>query len=72
MVKVKFKLLLLKFPNWWIKVTIITTIIPLIIILMHSVAANAVSNPLYTVNAANAVYKEEQWLKLNIAFTIAP
>ena len=44
----------------------------LIIILMHLVAANAVSNPLYTVNAANAVYKEEQWLKLNIAFTVIP
>ena len=39
-------------------------------ILIHSVAANTVSNPLYTVNAANAVYKEEQRLKLNIAFTV--
>ena len=37
---------------------------------MHLAAINAVSNPLYTINAANAVYKEEQWLKLNIAFTI--
>ena len=43
---------------------------PLITILMHSVAANAVSNPLYTVNAANAVYEEEQRLKLNIAFAV--
>ena len=42
----------------------------LIIILMHSVATNMVSNPLYTVNAANAVYEEEQWLELNIAFAI--
>ena len=39
---------------------------------MHLAAANAVFNPLYTVNAVNAVYKEEQWLKLNIAFTVAP
>ena len=39
---------------------------------MHLVAINAVSNPLYTVNAANAVYKEEQWLELNITFTVAP
>ena len=42
----------------------------LMTVLIYSVAANAVSNPLYTVNAANAVYKEEQWLKLNIAFTV--
>ena len=42
------------------------------IILIHSVAANAVSNPLYTVNAANAVYKEEQRLELNIAFAVMP
>ena len=56
----KFKLLSLKFPNWWIKVTTTVTTMPLIIILMHSVAANAVFNPLYTVNAANAVYKKEQ------------
>ena len=39
---------------------------------MHLAAANMVSNPLHTVNAANAVYKEEQQLKLNIAFTVAP
>ena len=39
---------------------------------MHLVAANAVSNPLCTVNAANAVYEEEQRLELNIAFTITP
>ena len=43
---------------------------PLMTIPMHLVAANAVSNPLYTVNAANAVYKEEQWLELNIAFAV--
>ena len=45
---------------------------PLMTILMHSAAANAVSNPPYTVNAANAVYKEEQRLELNIAFTVTP
>ena len=39
---------------------------------MHSAAINTVSNLLYTINAANAVYKEEQRLKLNIAFTIIP
>ena len=39
---------------------------------IHSAATNAVSNPLYTVNAANAVYKEEQQPKLNIAFAIMP
>ena len=44
----------------------------LMIILMHLVAANVVSNPLYIVNTANAVYKEEQRLELNIAFTVAP
>ena len=44
----------------------------LITILMYLVAANVVSNLLYTVNAANAVYKEEQWLKLNITFIVAP
>ena len=42
------------------------------IILIHLAAANAVSNPLYTVNTANTIYEEEQWLKLNIAFAIAP
>ena len=68
----KFKLLLLKLPNWWIKVTTTAITIPLITILMHLVAINTVSNPLYTVNAANTVYKEEQQLKLNIAFTVAP
>ena len=41
-------------------------------ILMHLVATNIVFNPLYTVNAANAVYKEEQRLELNIAFAVAP
>ena len=56
----KFKLLSLKFPNWWIKVITIVTTMPLITILMHSVATNAVSNPLHTINAANAVYKKEQ------------
>ena len=39
---------------------------------MYLVAVNAVSNPLYTVNAVNAIYKEEQWLELNIAFAVAP
>ena len=68
----KFKLLSLELPNWWIKATTIVTIMPLITILMHSVAINAVFNPLYTVNAVNAVYKEEQRLKLNIAFTVVP
>ena len=38
---------------------------------MYLVAANAVSNPLRTVNAVNAVYKEEQRLELNITFTVA-
>ena len=42
------------------------------IILIHSAAANAVSNPVYTVNAANAVYKEEQRPELNIAFAVMP
>jgi hypothetical protein len=59
-VKVKFRSLSLKLPNWWIKVTTTVTTTPLITILMYLAAANAVSNPLYTVNAANAVYKEEQ------------
>ena len=68
----KFKLLSLELPNWWIKTTTIATTTPLITILIYLVAINAVSNPLHTVNAANAVYKEEQWLELNIAFTIAP
>ena len=54
------------------KTTITATITPLIIILMHLAAVNAVSNPLYTVNAANAVYKEEQQPELNIAFTVIP
>ena len=39
---------------------------------MHSAAANAVFNPLQAINAANAVYEEEQRLELNIAFTVAP
>ena len=54
----KFRLLLLELPNWWIKVTTIATIMLLIINLMHLVAANAVFNPLYA-NTANAIYKEE-------------
>jgi hypothetical protein len=41
-------------------------------ILIYITAANTVSNPLHAINAANAVYKEEQQLKLNIAFTVAP
>ena len=45
---------------------------PLIIIPIHLAAANAVSNPLHTVNAANAIYKEEQQLKLNITFAVIP
>ena len=56
----KFKLLSLELPDWWIKVTITATTILLMTILIHSAAANAVFNPLYTVNTANAVYKEEQ------------
>ena len=51
--------------------TIITTML-LITIPMYSVAANTVSNPLYTVNTANTVYKEEQRPELNITFTIVP
>ena len=54
------------------KVTIIATTTPPMTILKHSVAANMVSNPLYTINAANAVYKEEQQLRLNIAFAFTP
>ena len=61
---------MLKFPDWWIKVTIIPITMPLITILMHLAAINAVFNSLYTVNVANAIYKKEQWLKLNITFTI--
>ena len=68
----KFKLLSLKLPDWWIKVITTATTMPLIIILMHLVAANTVSNPLHTVNAANAVYKEEQWPELNITFAVIP
>ena len=68
----KFRLLLLELPNWWIKATTIVTTTLLITILMYLVAINAVSNPLYTINAANAVYKEEQRLELNIAFTVTP
>ena len=44
---------------------------PLITILIHLVATNAVSNPPHT-DAANAVYKKEQQLELNVAFTITP
>ena len=72
MVKAKFRSLLLELPNQWIKVTIIATTMPPITIPMHLVAANAVSNPLYIVNTANAVYEEEQRLKLNITFTVVP
>ena len=68
----KFKLLLLELPDWWIKATTITTTMPPIIIPIYLAAANAVSNPLCTVNAANAVYEEEQRPELNIAFAIAP
>ena len=57
-VKIKFKLLSLKLLDWWIKVTIIAITTPPITILMYSVAANVVSNPLYA-DAANAVYEEE-------------
>ena len=46
------------------------TIMPLMIILIHLVAVNAVFNPLQAINAASAIYKEEQQLKLNIAFTV--
>ena len=45
---------------------------PLITILIYLTATNVVFNPLYTINAANAVYKKEQQLELNITFTIAP
>ena len=68
----KFKLLSLELPDWWIKVTTTATTTPLMTILMHSVAANTVSNPLHTVNTANAIYEEEQRPELNIAFTIIP
>ena len=54
------------------KVTTTATTMPLITIPMHLAAVNAVSNPLYTINAANAVYKEEQRPELNIAFAIMP
>jgi hypothetical protein len=59
MVKAKFKSLSLKLPDWWMKVTTTATTTPPITILIYLVAANAVSNLLYT-DAANAVYKEEQ------------
>ena len=45
---------------------------PPMTILIHSVAANAVSNPPRAVNAANAVYEEEQRPELNVAFAVAP
>ena len=48
------------------------TTTPPITIPIYSVTANAVSNPLYTINAANAVYKEEQRPELNITFTVMP
>ena len=44
----------------------------LMTILIYLVAANTVSNPLYNVNTANAIYKEEQQLRPNVAFIIAP
>ena len=53
----KFKSLSIKLPDWWIKVTTTAITIPPITI---PIAVNTVSNPLCTVNAANAVYKEEQ------------
>ena len=62
---------MLKLPDWWIKAITTAITMPLIIILIYLVAANAVSNPLHT-NTANAVYKEEQQLELNVAFTVAP
>ena len=71
MVEVKFKSLLLKLPDWWMKVTTTATTMPLMTIPMHLVAANAVSNSLCIVNAANAVYEEEQRPELNIAFAVA-
>ena len=46
--------------------------IPLITILMYLAATNAVSNPPHTINTVNAVYEEEQQLRLNIAFTVMP
>ena len=49
--------------------TIATTTLP-ITILIYLAAANIVSNPLCTINAANVIYEEEQWLELNIAFII--
>ena len=52
------------------KVTTTVTIMALMIILIYLIAVNVVSNPLYTINIANAVYKKEQWLELNIAFTV--
>ena len=36
------------------------------------IATNAVSNPLYAINAANAIYEEEQQPELNIAFAVTP
>ena len=60
MVEAKFKSLSLKLPDWWMKVTTTATTTPLMTNPMHSAATNAVSNPLYTVNAVNAIYKEEQ------------
>ena len=39
---------------------------------MYLAAADAVFNPLWAINAANAIYKKEQRPELNIAFTIAP
>ena len=39
---------------------------------IYLVAVNAVSNPLYAINAANAIYEEEQQPELNITFTIIP
>ena len=56
-VKIKFKSLSLKLPDWWMKITTIAIITLLITI---PIAANVVFNPLRAVNAANAIYKEEQ------------
>ena len=69
MVEAKFKSLSLELPDWWIKVTTTATTTPPITI---PIAANAVSNPPRAVNAANAVYEDEQQLGLNVAFAVAP
>ena len=72
MVEAKFRSLSLELPDWWMKATTTATTTPPMTIPMHSAAANAVSNPPRTVNAANAVYEEEQRPELNVAFAVAP